>query len=140
MRFILLTMLCTIFLNGFAQPKKSNTINIKGVDFKEAVNQLLDQGYSIAKMDSSFQIISTSPQTIKNVAVVFNLRVKDSTLNIRGTWDDLISVRIGAAEVRVMSEPIRNIGMKGSSANIAFAAMNKFAQSFGKDVEYKVNQ
>lgn len=137
----LLALLFPLFV--FPQSKGDNVILVKGVSFYEAVTRLLDEGYSIEKIDSNFKTVQTAfKQTKKpSTRVSIFIRVKDSTAIVTGIVYDMVLVGIEFLGRRYTEDdakdPIANIGMKGSSAKDAFIEMDRFAKSFNKTIEYK---
>ena len=124
-------------------PKKTNTIEVKGVSFKEVANSLLDAGYAFEKTDSNFQTIKTEFKdgVGKNKWMKLRLmtRVKDSTATITGEWYNTMFI---GAKLLGVDQTIENSTYKieytsGNPKN-CFLEMNAFANSFKKAITYLV--
>lgn len=142
MRLILSVMVCFTILDGYAQtkiPKGVNVIIVKGVGFRQAVEELLTRGYSINNIDSSYKTLTTEPLTIKKAAasLVLTIHEKDSVLSIRGRATNLISINVGGFTSKAENFPVENAGGKGSAMRICFELMNEYAKSFVQPIEYK---
>lgn len=122
----------------FAQPKNVTSIIIPDVTFKQAVNTLLDAGFSVERSDSIFQTVKTEYRygTGKNKWMKFCLlvRIKDSTAIITGKWYNTMIGELSKRSVDEQAEIIKNSW--GAEKN-CFIEMNVFALSFKKPVEYK---
>jgi hypothetical protein len=113
-------------------PKDANTIIVKGVTFKEAVNRLLEIGFNIAQTDSIYQTIKTEPTATKvngEVLLTLYTRIKDSNAYIKGDFTIALTKDFGVMQVR-------NAGTNISPLKHAFNSMNNAAISFNKPVEY----
>lgn len=117
-----------------AQSKGDNTIIVGGVDFATVCSALLDAGFAIEKKDSDLQTAKTELKAgsgkNKWMKLLFNARVKDSTLYLTGQWYNTLSG--GPVESEV--QPIANTFGNPKSC---FKEMNAFALSFGKPITYK---
>lgn len=124
-------------------PKKANTIEVKGVSFKEVANGLLDAGYSFEKVDSNFQTIKTEFKegTGKNKWMKLRLitRVKDSTVIITGEWYNtmFIGSKLLGVEQTVENSTYKIEYTSGNPKN-CFMEMNSFALSLKKEMLYLI--
>jgi hypothetical protein len=124
-------------------PKKTNTIEIVGVSFKEVANALLDAGFTFEKIDSNFLTIKTDFKegTGKNKWMKLRLmtRVKDSTLFITGEWYNtmLIGGKLFGVEQTIENSTYKIEYTNGNPKN-CFLEMNEFANSFNKEKVYKI--
>src|SRR6478735_5573081 len=87
-------------------PKKANTIIAKGISFNEVINQLLDKGYFVDKADTAFNLITTKETTCKlnkGVFVTYMIRIKDSSVIIKGTCTDHIGYNISGVIVEAQN-------------------------------------
>lgn len=120
-------------------PKGANTIIVAST-FNEACIKLLDAGYFIDKKDSTLGTIVSSPKYIKKVDgnIIIQVRIKDSLAYISGLLNQNIAYngRYGTVDFKEYSA-IENKGMKNSPAKQFFNAMEDFAKSFNKRVDYK---
>lgn len=96
-------------------PKGARQVLVKGVTFREVADSLLDNGYQFDKIDSNFLTIKTQA---RNGFVMF-ARVKDSVCVLTGEYNE---------------NPLSNDG--GIDGQF-FKAVNLFAASFKKPIEYK---
>ena len=138
MKFILFILLLPAFSLCQDPPKKTNTIKVTGVDFKTAATLLLDQGYMIEKSDTSLGFMMSAPKMVHKAwsgNLKINVRMKDSTAIITGLYN--MNVNLSTVDLK-QYEPVENIGMKGSVIRTAFEALDKYAKSFGRPVEYLV--
>lgn len=134
----------------FAQPKDAKTIIVKNVTFTEVCSQLLDKGYAIEKKDDQLQTVRTEPKkyTTWNAAYVINIRVKDSTAFITATftapYENPLTSNAAKQEPLWNNEPVYNrtnkkgVPQSKSMQGYAFKAVNEFALSFNKPVEYSL--
>ncbi len=141
---LIILILCSFFVNG--QKKGDNTIIVKGVSFREVVVALLDKGFHIEKIDSSFFTIRTEPTriTTKNAVLIsMDIRVKDSSAIIKAgaglKESDFKNKRFNIFTEDYYSEVFYN-NESSLKEKDPFAAMNKFALSFGKPVGYQNNR
>ncbi len=128
-KVLVLVMLAPVMVWG--QKKGVTKIIIDSVSFNEVAEHLLDAGYFIDKSDSAFGTFITLPrQTPKQAASKHKLlvRVKDNKAIVTGQFDMTMYIS-GVYD-------ISNSGAKGFPGREAFAAMNKFALSFNRPVEY----
>lgn len=141
---ILIILMIAAPLMGRGQdiPKKANTIIIKGVDFLEAANKLLDAGYPIDKKDNDLQTVVSEPQVLKKFATAYitiSIRIKDSSAHIFG--NSAIYTYGKLSPNNLFTEwKVRNAGMKGSADRVTWDELNAFALSFNKPVEYRIEQ
>lgn len=143
MKMLLLSLAVCCSAVLYAQiPKDANTIIVKGVTFKEAVNRLLDSNYSISKIDSNFQTASTEYKQYSKgrEKVSIHVRVKDSAAFITGTFrygekSDYPEGSIGWIAAGG-DNPIANIKQWQHKQISPFSVMNNYALSFGMPVEY----
>lgn len=116
-------------------PVKASVILVKGVSFKEVVNQLLDRGYSMSKIDSNFNTLETDPYEPKYKTglvhrMIVRARVKDSTAQFTATY--------GLGYNAQAADPVANFKMWRNSNKTPWYELNSFALSFNKPVEYLV--
>jgi hypothetical protein len=149
------TIFCVIILGAFfnivnAQeiPINTSVILVHSITFKDAVNRLLDSGYSLKKIDSNFNIVETEPKDIDNGGfiqqMILKVRVQDSIATITGlfgfpdnTNGQFKPGSIGAI-ISGVDTPIQNFKAWRHRKRITpFGHMNNFALSFNKPVEYK---
>ena len=125
-----------------AQPKKANTIIVKGVQFKEVANALLDAGYEIAKSDSSLGTIKTEYKLgtgeLKYVKVSIFVRIKDSVATITGKWYNTIVMNAFASKFTTEDNESLIVQNTNGGYKLCFQEMNKLALSFNKPVEYLI--
>lgn len=126
----------------------ANAIVVKGVTFQEVCIRLLDSGYAIEKKDEQLQTIRTEPKRYPkhwNAGYVMNIRIKDSSAFISGTFTAPFEQPLTAAGAKQdplwNGDPVYNFTKKGktypkSLMGYPFTLMNQFAKSFGKPVEY----
>ena len=124
-------------------PKKSNTIEVSGVTFKEVANTLLDLGFTFDKIDSNYQTIKTDFKqgTGKNKWMKFRImvRVKDSIAIFSGDWYNTMFIGTTILTVRQSLEnSIEKIEYKSVNPKNCFLEMNEIAISFKKSVTYFV--
>jgi len=137
-----LLILFVVPLSLFSQeiPKGANTIEVRGVSFKEVAKALLEGGYTFEKVDSNFQSIETGfKQSKKNKKMEMSLyvRIKDSAAIITGkTFDsgvvgsNFLGTQISKEEATFDIEYTNGNFMK------VFNEMKVFALSFNKPVQY----
>lgn len=133
---VLLSIITSITAFSQSIPKDANTIIVKGVTFKEAVNRLLDKGYYIAQSDSIYQTIKTEPKATKangTVLVTLHVRMKDSNAYITGEYTIENTKDFGTMRVR-------NAGTNISPLKKAFICMNDFAVSLDKPIIYELTE
>lgn len=130
-------------LSQQAIPKKTNTIEVKGVSFREVANSLLDAGYTLEKTDSNFQTIKTDFKdgTGKNKWMKLRLitRIKDSTAIITGEWYNAMFIggKLLGVEQTIENSTYKIEYTSGNPKN-CFIEMNAFAISFKKEITYLV--
>lgn len=109
-----------------AQPKGANVIQVSGITFRQVATSLLDFEYSFEKIDSNFQTIRTEFKEMKDyvMKIQLDIRVKDSVAIIKGSW---IS---GNTLFEIQNQ-------KWPAYKATFKALNDFALSFNKPIEYK---
>jgi len=129
----------------FAQTKGDNTIIIKKISFADVVNGLLDNGYTIQKLDSNYKTVTTDfincpmdngkPSTF-NISIY--VRVKDSTAFISSKWFSNIGLSRGLFQSSREPGPmdIYPIVYTWGANKHGFMHMNKFAQSLKQPVLY----
>ena len=111
-----------------AQSKGDNTIIVKDIVLKEAVNHLLDKGFSIDKIDSNFQTFTTGRKFDGGYfggTYWFDLRIKDSDLIIKGKCETF-----GIYEIEYGT---RN----GKFFKLAFQKMLDLSKSFNKELLFQ---
>lgn len=139
----LLTFLVITFPHNpaSAQQKKDNTIRVKGVDFLQVCNVLLDAGYVIEKKDNDLQTVKTEFRPGKDKNRYMNLcliiRVKDSVAIITGQWYNTLfdGARIAGQE-QTLSNSTYKIENTSGNPKACFKEMNEFASRLGKDLLY----
>lgn len=132
-------------------PRNAKTIVVKNVSFADVCGQLLDKGYSIEKKDDQLQTLRTENRKypkLWNAAYKIDIRVKDSTAYISGTYtapyEDPLTIAAAKREPLWNNEPIyHRTSSKGkpqskSLQGYAFGLLNEFALSFNKPVEYSL--
>lgn len=133
--FILVSQLSVFSQNIL---KDANVIIVKGVDFKEVCNALLDSGYTIDKKDNELQTASTEAKSYPkywSLNYVVNIRIKDSSAYISG--------KIYGSPL-INYEPIFNHCKKSgqtypkSAYGYPFILLNNFALGFKKEVSYSI--
>lgn len=119
-----------------AQDKNVNVIIAKNVSFKNVVTSLLDAGFQIDKLDSTYSTVKTDFKKIClkcDADYLLNVRVKDNTAYITGKWKNTLV----ASVVFSGSDPVFDIkNERGGIPKQSFEAMNNFAKSLSKDVSY----
>ena len=113
-------------------PKHTNTIIVKGVQFRQAASVLLDEGYTIQKIDSNYFTVKTDfrkvPKT--SLSMFISLRIKDSICTIMG------SLKFSAEK----DESAVDIFNASGGAKECFHQMDQFAKSLkGSEVSYKID-
>lgn len=140
MKYTFLFLILPLF--SIAQPKGANTIIIKGATFPECVSQLITKGFIIDRLDSTYKVISTKPKLAKKSAsdITLQLAEKDSSLYITGVMNSKITVNTGLfSQGGASAVPIIFKGMKGSEMKLCWVAMEDFAKSFEKELEYRTD-
>lgn len=118
-------------------PRKCTAITISGVNFEQVQNALADAGFFIDRKDTAVHTLITVARKIedgppkafnmrRSIDVVYYIRVKDDVAIITGQHF------IGSSGQVVIS----NSGMKGSSYQYSWQAMNELAGKFGGKVSY----
>src|SRR5258705_10910595 len=91
---ILVLLILPVF--AFSQPKKTNTIVVRGVTFRQAVEKGLYAGYTIEKIYSNFQTVRTDWKGGKKntewMKIRIGIRIKDSSAIITGDWYNIMFV------------------------------------------------
>ena len=104
-------------------------------------NALLDSGYVIDKKDNDLQTVRTEVKDYPkywNASYIINIRVKDSTAYITGTF-----TAPGREGGLFKDEPIVNIvnkkgePVKKSLSGHAFSLLSEFAFSFKKEIDFQ---
>jgi len=135
-------------ISAFAQeniPKKSNTIEVIGVAFKEVANTLLDFGYSFDKIDSNYQTIKTDFKegTGKNnwMKLRIIVRVKDTIASFTGEYYNTIFMgsTLGGVRQSTIDNSVEKIEYRSVNPKNCFLEMNKVAVSFKKKTTYLIN-
>ncbi len=123
-------------------PKKSNTIEVSGVTFKEVANTLLDFGYSFDKIDSNYQTIKTDFKegTGKNnwMKLRIIVRVKDSIASFSGDFYNTIFMgsTLGGVRQSTIDNSVEKIAYKSVNPKNCFLEINEVAISFKRKVTY----
>ena len=121
-------------------PKKSNTIEVSGVTFKEVANTLLDFGYTFDKIDSNYQTIKTDFKQgagkNKWMKLRIVVRVKDSIASFSGDWYNTIfmGTTLGGVRQSTMENDVEKIEFKSVNPKNCFLEMNEIAISFKKSI------
>lgn len=119
--------------------KDANTIVVKGITFIDVCNKLLDDGYSIDKKDNDLKTVKTEKKEYPkywNATYIVNIRVKDSSAYISGTYTAPPNGGL------FKDEPVTNLCNKRgetyqkSMEGYIFLLLNEFALSFKKEVSY----
>lgn len=137
MKTLILLLLAPVILSAQA-PKKCSEIIVKNVTLKAVVNNLLDHGYVIEKIDSNYGTIRTEPKNYSQKVggmVSFDIRVKDNQAHITGFCGLSPSDFIPRGR-SFFAGSIENRGMKGSLLKESFEAMDGFALSFNAEIVY----
>jgi hypothetical protein len=141
MKILLIAMLL-ISMSCLGQaPKRTNTIKVRPVSFRQVVNTLLDAGCTFKAIDSNYSTVTTEPRNYSRKSgglVQFNIRVVDSVATITGFCgvnESDFSDNPGKGLMDGKTE-IQNRGMKGSLLKEGFDAMDKLAKSLGGKVVY----
>jgi hypothetical protein len=139
MKYIILLLMlpCAVF----AQPKGATVIVVKHTTFPDGVRQLISKGFIIDRLDSTYKVVSTKPRLAKKSAsdITLQLNERDSSLYITGVMNMKMSVNVGMfTRGGDNSTAIQFKGMKGSEMKLCWQAMDDFAKSFGREVEYKM--
>ena len=138
----LLFLLLPLF--GISQekiPKKTNTIEVSGVTFREVATALLDAGYTFNKVDSNFRTIQTDFKegTGKNnwMRLRISTRMKDSTVYIRGDWYNSLFIggKLLGVEQTIENSTYKVEYTSGNPKN-CFLEMNVFATSLKRPINY----
>jgi hypothetical protein len=136
--FFLLFFFSTTSIYSQSILKDANVIIVKGVDFKEVCNALLDSGYTIDKKDNDLQTASTEAKSYPkywDLKYVVNIRIKDSSAYISG--------KIYGSSL-INNEPTYNHCKKNgesypkSAYGYPFILLNNFALGFKKEVSYSI--
>lgn len=118
-----------LFVMG--QDKGVTKIIIDSVTFTDAAARLLDAGYFLDKADSALGMIVTLPRITPkhgNFEHQIFVRVKDGKAMVTGKME---TEMFGG-----VSWDIGNRGMKGSPGRDGFNALNQYALSFNRKIEY----
>lgn len=119
-----------------AQNKNDNTITAIGVGFKQVVNALLDAGFQIQKLDTTYSTIRTEYKKLCSNCepdYLLDIRVKDSAATITGKWKNTLMASVFLAG----SDPVFDIKNERSAVpRKCFEAMNKFALTLSQNVTY----
>lgn len=136
MKRLLLAALVLASVSGIAQNKNDNVIIVKGVTFKMVINNLLDAGYQIQKMDTAYSTVRTEYKKLCSTCepeYLLDIRVKDSTAIITGKWKNTAM----AAIFLNGADPVMDIrNEKSGVPKQSFAAANKFALSLSSNIVY----
>lgn len=143
MKILFISLLCCSMCNG--QQKKDNTITIKGVTFFEAVERLMDAGFTIEKSDSVFKTIRTDWKTGKGktewMKERYLIRIKDSTAFLTGHWYNTMFVGIPVfGRTDTPETAADQIEYTWGNNKACFRDMQDFALSFKKPVQYSINK
>lgn len=134
MKNIVIILILPLF--SIAQEKNDNTIIASGVNFKQVVNTLLDAGYQIQKLDTTYSTLRTEYKKLCSGCepeYLLDIRIKDSNAIITGKWKNSLvaSIFLNGAD------PVMDIANERSGVpKKSFAAMNKFALSLSANVTY----
>lgn len=139
------------FFLTYAQPPKVKTIIVKNIGYADALNALLDKGYTIESRDAEMHTASTTPIKYPrywNGAYKIHVRVKDSTAYFTGTFQcpydmAFASLLLKQSVNEAKWQPTFNrCDKKGrqqpkSMEGYPFVLMNDFVVSLGKEVNYE---
>ena len=130
----------------FAQePKKGdNTIITTGIDFRHAVNELMDEGYTIEKIDSNFKTartefincpLKTGKASMVNISI--SIRIKDSSCIITGRWysELFLANGFGASKPPGPTD-IYPIVFTWGANKLTFLRMDHYAKSLKGEISY----
>lgn len=141
MKLLFTLLLLPVMAFGQKPPKKTNTIEVQGVTFRQMAASLMDAGYYIEKADSNFQTIRTEFKTgtgkNKNMKMRLMVRIKDSTAIITGDWYNTMFVgskflgKEGTVENSTYPIEYASVNPKN-----CFIEMDEFAKSFNKPTAY----
>jgi hypothetical protein len=145
---ILISLL--LFINSKAQaPINANVILVHNIIFKDAVNRLLDSGFTIKKIDSNYNTIETDPKAWNRSGwgqqMLLKIRIKDSIAEITGLMgfeennNNKYSPGSLGAILSGVNTPISNVkAFQKRKKPTPFTIMNNIALSFNKPVEYEI--
>ncbi len=147
MKLFYIFLLCPFFLRSQEIPKKSNTITVTGVSFKQCVTGLLDAGFMIDKIDSNYMTVRTTfiPAKLKNgkdseCEMSIDVRVKDSVATITGRWFNkmFIGLFTGGGNTPGPND-IYKTGYYSVVPKMAFSQMVEYAQALKGNIAYSQN-
>lgn len=141
MKLLFTLLILPALVLGQKPPKKTNTIEVQGVTFRQMAASLMDAGYYIEKADSNFQTIRTEFKTgtgkNKNMKMRLMVRIKDSTAIITGDWYNTMFV---GSKILGVENSVENSTFRIENASVnpknCFNEMNAFALSLNKPVTY----
>lgn len=91
MKQILFAVALLMTATSFSQVRGDNTIIITGVKFKEVVKLLIQEDFSIDKIDSNYQFVETEFKQLPKINQLISIHAKfknDSTCIITGRLND----------------------------------------------------
>jgi len=137
-KLFLLIMLSPLFVHSQDIPKNANTIIIKGVSFEQVVNNLLDSGFKIDKIDKEYHTVKTEYRKVCTDCVpelYLDVRVKDSIATITGKWKSTANLFFPATT----NENAYIFEIKNERDKVpkrCFAIMNNFAKALNSQISY----
>lgn len=160
MKSLLISLLAISSLNisicAQEPPPKAKTIIVKGINYSQILEILLDKKIEIEKRDAELQTVRTGPIVYPryyNGAYKMDIRVKDSTAYFSGLWvapyeTQFASLLVGSH----INDPKwdnsqfiynrcdrKGRPLKKSIDGYPFWLMVDFVKSLGKEVEYKTD-
>lgn len=124
---------------GISQNNNDNIIKVKGVDFIQVANALLDSGYYIEKKDSELLTIKTEAKQYPqfwNAMYTINIRIKDSTAYISGTFTAPPDGSLFKDETITCLKNKKGILQTKSLSGYAFSLLDTFAKSLKGEISY----
>ena len=123
-------------------PKGTKTIIVKNTSFKQIVNRLRDNGYSIKKLDSNLQTVRTGFLDYNSksglLGLSISVHVKDSMAFISGLWYSYKRFSDGllTSNHAPRRGDIFQVRYSFGDYKETFLRMNKFAQSLKEEIIY----
>ena len=146
MKSLLLIITITMMtLVGYSQtsPSKGTTkITIKNQvsakeNFELMISKLLDEQYFIETKDTVLNLIKTQPKNAKGFTYYLNIRAKANEIDIMGSFNDGLTIKMGAISANPSYQEIVFRGMKGSLFRKAWDVMEAFAKKISPELSYQ---
>ncbi len=124
---------------SIAQNKKDNIIVAHGADFKNAVNILLDGGYTIEEIDSKYETVRTEYKALCRDCVpeiMLDIRVKQNNAIVKGKWRSnggIIGQTLSGNSDTMYFDKMHE---KSKVPKMCFNEMNRIAMLLSKNVDY----